>query len=207
MEGGSIQLPFGFVPDESPGGEIQFNLPFNYRKDLLFAKLPYIANLNDPAINDVVKGGNVDNLALQKYLLATGLLEDAIQENLDMIVTDGEFNKASIRRALDLKYPSVMKKPTSIEYIFKDRAKFDVQNPVIGSLYNQITAAEKKKKEKALLQTFSKAPTIKDIDIGRRLRELRDFNDSRRNDDDDDDDDGNDSNRGNNSGLPPPPLP
>ena len=138
--------------------------------------------------------------------MATGLLEDAIQENLDiMIVTDGEFNNASIRRALDLKYPSAMKKPTSIEYIFKDRAKFDVQNPVIGSLYNQITAAENKKKEKALLQTFSKAPTIKDIDIGRRLRELRDFNDSRRNDDDDDDDD--DGNRGNNSGLKPPPLP
>ena len=40
MEGGSIQLPFGFVPDESPGSEIQFNLPLNYRKDLLFAKLP-----------------------------------------------------------------------------------------------------------------------------------------------------------------------
>ena len=149
MEGGSIQLPFGFVPEESPGGEIQFNLPLNYRKDLLFAKLPYIVNLNNPAIDDVVKGGNVDNLALQKYLLATGLLEDVIQDNLDMIVTDGEFNNASIHRALDLKYPSVMKKPTLIEYIFKDRVKFDVQNPVIGSLYNHITAAENKKKDKA----------------------------------------------------------
>ena len=37
MENGSIQLPFGFVPDKNPGGEIQFeNLPLNYKKDLLF---------------------------------------------------------------------------------------------------------------------------------------------------------------------------
>ena len=76
MEGGSIQSPYGYLSDESPGGELQFNLPLNYRKDLLFAKLLYIANLNDPAIDYVIKGGNVDALPLQKYLLATGLLQD-----------------------------------------------------------------------------------------------------------------------------------
>ena len=143
MEGGSIQLPYGYVPDESPGGELQLNLPLNYRKDLLFAKLPYITNLNDPAINEVVKGGNVDTLALQKYLLATGLLEDVIQDNLNIIVTDGEFNNVSIRRALDTKYPSVMKKPNPIDFMFKDRAKFDVQNPVVGSLFVQVNENKK----------------------------------------------------------------
>ena len=146
MENGSIQLPFGFVSDKDSGGEIQFNLPLNYKKDLLFRKLPFITNLNDAAIDDVIKNGNVNKLALQKYLLATGLFEDSIQENLEMIVTDGEFNNASVRRALDLKYPSVMKKPTPLEYIFKDRAKFDVQNPVIGSLYNQIKNNKDKRK-------------------------------------------------------------
>ena len=60
MENGSIQLPFGFVPDKNSGGEIQFNLPLNYKKDLLFRKLPFITNLNDPAIDDVIKNGNVD---------------------------------------------------------------------------------------------------------------------------------------------------
>ena len=146
MENGSIQLPFGFVSDKDSGGEIQFNLPLNYKKDLLFRKLPFITNLNDAAIDDVIKNGNVNKLALQKYLLATGLFEDSIQENLEMIVTDGEFNNASVHRALDLKYPSVMKKPTPLEYIFKDRAKFDVQNPVIGSLYNQIKNNKDKRK-------------------------------------------------------------
>ena len=212
MENGSIQLPFGFVPDKSPGGEIQFNLPLNHKKDLLFGKLPFITNLNDPAIDDVIKNGNIDNIALQKYLLATGLLEDSIQENLEMIVTDGEFNNSSVRRALDLKYPSVMKKPTSLEYIFKDRAKFDVQNPVIGSLYNQLKNTEDKKKEKQIKRVLANAPSIKDIDISKRLKDLRDFNDQRRNNDDDGDDNddrGNNSvNRSNNnSGLPPPPLP
>ena len=209
MENGSIQLPFGFVPDKNSGGEIQFNLPLNYKKDLLFRKLPFITNLNDPAIDDVIKNGNVDKLALQKYLLATGLLEDSIQENLEMIVTDGEFNNASVRRALDLKYPSVMKKPTLLEYIFKDRTKFDVQNHVIGSLYNQIKNNKDKINEKQYLQLLSNAPSIKDIDISKQLKDLRDFNDQRRNNDDDDDDDnddrGNNSvNRSNNSGLPSP---
>ena len=53
--------------------------------------------------------GKVDSLALQKFLLATDLLQDSIQENLDMIVTDGGFNNASIRQVLDTKFPSIMK--------------------------------------------------------------------------------------------------
>ena len=209
MENRSIQLSFGFVPDKNPGGEIQFNLPLNYKKDLLFTKLPFAANLNDPAIDDVIKNGNVDKLAVQKYLLATGLLEDTIQENLEMIVNDGEFNNTSVRRALDLKYPSVMKKPTPLEYIFKDRAKFDVQNPIVGSLYNQLKKTQDKINEKQYLKQISTAPNIKDLEFGNRLKELRDFNDQRRNKNDDDDnndddnDRGNNNNSGNSSGLPP----
>ena len=72
-----------------------------------------------------------------------------IQDNLDVIVTDGEFNNVSIRRALDTKYPSVMKKPNPIDYVFKDKAKFDVQNPVVGSLFAQVN--ENKKKDKVYL--------------------------------------------------------
>ena len=49
-----------------------------------------------------------------------------------MIVTDGGFNSASIRRALDTKFPSVMKKPNLTEVMFKDNSKFDVQNPVVS---------------------------------------------------------------------------
>ena len=51
-----------------------------------------------------------------------------------MIVTDNSFNNASIRQALDTKFPSVMKKTNPVEVMFKDKSKFDVQNPVVGSL-------------------------------------------------------------------------
>ena len=60
-----------------------------------------------------------------------------------MTVTDGNFNNASIRRASDTKYPSVMKKPNPIDFVFKDKAKFDVQNPIIGLLFEQITKNKK----------------------------------------------------------------
>ena len=105
MAGGSIQLPFGYVPDDNDKGNLQFNLQLNFKKDILFDKLLYIAHLENPAIDNVVKGNRVNDLALQKYLLATDLMQNTIQENLNMIVTAAGFNNASIRRTLDTKYP------------------------------------------------------------------------------------------------------
>lgn len=63
-----------------------------------------------------------------------------------MIRTLGSFNDASIRRALDLKYPSIRKKPSPTDFAFKDQAKFDTRNPVIGSLVAQIQDNKKMKK-------------------------------------------------------------
>ena len=96
MESRNIQLPFGFIRDQKTEKDLQFNLPPNYRKDLLFDKLPFVMQLNNPSIDNVVNGNNADDLAVQKYLLATDLLQDTIQENLNMRVTDGVFNNASI---------------------------------------------------------------------------------------------------------------
>ena len=45
-----------------------------------------------------------------------------------------------------MKFPSVMKKPNPIEVMFKDKSKFDVQNPGVGSLITQVV--DNKKKEK-----------------------------------------------------------
>ena len=38
-----------------------------------------------------------------------------------MIVTDRKFNNAGIRRKLDLKYPSIIKKPTASNFLFRDK--------------------------------------------------------------------------------------
>ena len=147
MEIGHIQLPFGFVPDQNPDDDLFFDLPLNYKKNLLFNKLRYIVQLNNPAIDDVVRSKKTDNISIQKFLLATDLLQDTIQDNLDMIVTDGGFNDASIRRALDTKFPSVMKKPTARNFTFRDKAKFDIQNPIIGTLYGQLLTNKQKEKK------------------------------------------------------------
>ena len=202
---GYIQLPYGYVENENDE-KIYLDLPHNFKKDLLFNDLPFVAQLNNPAIDNVVKGKETDDLSLQKFLLATGLLEDTIQNNLDMIVTDNEFNNAGIRRVLDQKYPTIMSKPTAANFMFKYKAKFDIQNPVIGSLYNQLLT--EKQKEKLELETIGKAPSIKDIDIKKKLDDLNKFNLRIKKDDndDDDDDDDNNNNNNNNTGrnIPPP---
>ena len=61
------------------------------------------------------------------------MLQDSIQQSLDMVVSDSFFNNAAVRRELDQKYPALMKNPNPVNVIFKDKAHFDVQNPIIGS--------------------------------------------------------------------------
>ena len=52
-----------------------------------------------------------------------------------MIVSnDGKFSDAAVCRQLDLKIPSVMKKPNPVHDVFKDIAKFDTQNPIVGEI-------------------------------------------------------------------------
>ena len=154
---------------------------------MLFDKLPFVRKLDNPAIENVINGNEADDLSVQKFLLATDLLKDSIQESLNMIVTDGDFNNASIRRVLDTKYPSVMKKTNPIDFILKDKAKFDVQNPVIGSLYEQI----RKNKENEFARKILKLPTT---DVQKETRstfeKIADFSRKIRKDDvvDDDDD-------------------
>ena len=191
MESGHIQLPFGFVPDQNPDGDLYFDLPLNYKKNLLFNKLLYIEQLNNPAIDDVVHSKKTDDTSIQKFLLATDLLQDTIQDNLDMIVTDGDFNDASVRRVLDTKFPSVMKKPTATNFMFRDKAKFDIQNPVMGTLYGQLLTNKQKEKEE--LKKINEPPSINDLELKKRLDDLTKCNLEIKDDNHDDDDDDNNS--------------
>ena len=118
----------------------------------MFDHLPHLGHLEIATIKDVLRDGVVDNIALQKYLLATGLLKDGIQNSLDMIVNAG------IRRALDSKYLTIMKKPNPIDVVFKDKAKFDTENLVIGKLLSQI---QTDKNDEALLKQLENALQLK----------------------------------------------
>ena len=82
-----------------------------------------------------------------------------------------------------------MNLPTATSFMFKDKAKFDIQNPIIGSLYNEVLTD--KQKEKRLLENINKAPDLKDIEIQKRLDNLKKFEEGINDDDDDDDDDDN----------------
>ena len=184
MSGKSIQQPFGVVRDKSKEKSIKLNLPPYYRKDVLFGHLPHLGQLENPAIKNVARYDVVENIAFQKYLLVTGILKDSIQNSLDMIVTDGKFTNAGIRRALDTKYSTIMKKPNPIDVVFKDKAKFETQNPVIGKLLSQI---QTDKNNKALQKQLENAPLIKDLQIAEKLERLTQLNNIDNNDNNDDD--------------------
>ena len=204
MSGNHIQLSFGVVRDKSNKKSIKLNLPPNFRKDVLFDKLPYLSHLGNRAIVDVVKNGILDDLSRQKYLLATALLKDSIQDSLDRIVSsDGKLSDEVVRTQLHTKFPSVMRKPNPIDAVFKDKAKFDTQNLIIGRLLTQ-TESGKLNQIKKQLET---APSIKDLKIAEQSKVLRDF--IQRKIDDYDNDDDNDDNDGNGHRPPrtPPPSP
>ena len=168
MDGKIIQLPYGVISEKSdPKNELQFNFLPNFRKDILFDKLLYLTESKNPTLNNIIKNGVVGNLEFQKYLLATGLLQDSVQQSLDMIVTDGGFNDAAVRRELDLTYLSILKKPNPVDVVFDDKAKFDVQNLIIGSLVAQVQ--ENKTNEKAILNQISGMPSTKNIELAKRF--------------------------------------
>ena len=168
MDGKIIQLPYGLISEKSdPKNELQFNFLPNFRKDILFDKLLYLTESKNPTLNNIIKNGVVGNLEFQKYLLATGLLQDSVQQSLDMIVTDGGFNDAAVRRELDLTYPSILKKPNPVDVVFEDKAKFDVQILIIGSLVAQVQ--ENKTNEKAILNQISGMPSTKNIELAKRF--------------------------------------
>ena len=103
----------------------------------MFDQLPYVTELNNLTLKDVTRNGITDSKTLKKSFLVTGILDDIVQDSLDIITRDGNFNNVGIRLVLNLKGPNLMKKPNPVELVFKDKAKFDTQNPVISELFNQ----------------------------------------------------------------------
>ena len=103
----------------------------------MFDQLPYVTELNNLTLKDVTRNGITHSKTLKKSFLATGILDDIVQNSLDIITRDGNFNNVGIRLVLNLKGPNLMKKPNPVELVFKDKAKFDTQNPVISELFNQ----------------------------------------------------------------------
>ena len=76
-----------------------------------------------------------------------------------------------MRRLLNPFYKSVIFKENQYGIFFKDISKFDMQNPVIGSIPSEIESG--KLTEKSLKRFFSKAPNSKDIELNQELQRLK----------------------------------
>ena len=83
---------------------------------------------------------------MKKYLLATGDLNGGIHKSLDLVVTDGHLNDVAIHHDPDWNRTTdffLKKKNTNpLDVVYKDLAKFNEQNSVIGSLLTQIKSSK-----------------------------------------------------------------
>ena len=66
------------------------------------------------------------------------------------------------------KFPSVIRKPSPIDAVFKDKAKFDTQNSTIDTLLTQIEAG-KINQEKQIKKPLETASSIKDLKIAEQI--------------------------------------
>ena len=74
------------------------SLPKNEKIKDLFGSLPYIANLQDPTLQNKVKNILKNRQDLQNYLLTTDDLKDTIEESLDLAVGYGRLNDGTAAR-------------------------------------------------------------------------------------------------------------
>ena len=163
-----IQLPDGL---KKRTGKIQLNLPKNEKNKDLFGSLPYIANLQDPTLQNKAENILKSREDLQKYLLAADDLKDTIEESLD-VVGYGRLNDGTaVRHVSERDYPDYIffkKNDNPLDVVYKKQAKFDIQNPVIGSLLKQINKS--KISYDGTKAALDKAPNPKYLELEERYR-------------------------------------
>ena len=64
MEGKRIQLPNGVLSDDEPKHLLHFNLPPNYKRDILFEQFPYLSHVKNLTLNKIIKNGIVNDVKL-----------------------------------------------------------------------------------------------------------------------------------------------
>ena len=138
--------------------------------------MPYLANLKDPILQNTVEDLLKNREDLQKYLLATEDLNNTIEESLQLAVTHGKLNdEAAVRHVSerdDPTYNYFRKNDNPLDVVYKQQAKFDVQNPVIGTLLKQINKG--KVTCEGVNKTLDKGPDPRVLDLEERYRKVFD---------------------------------
>ena len=200
-----IQLPDKIVNNVE---QIQLNLPKDQKAKDLFAHLPYIANLQDPILQNRVEDLLKNRKDLQNYLLATEFLGKTLEDSLELAFSNSKLNERTKVRHLselnDPKYKYFRQNNNPLDVAYRDKAKFDVQNPITGNLLKEINKG-KLSEEEYFIKTKT-APDIKDLDIKERFNKIFERSDAKKKDNFlDNVSNGSDSPPG--SPGPPPPLP
>ena len=127
---------------------------------------------------------------VQNFLQGTSEYANDIQSDIDLFVTKGRFNEASICHKLDPIVKSVWRTENPLALLFKDVATFDAQNSIFGSLLREINLVKKGKNSDLIIKQLEKAPAIKDTILIQRFKKFKDepvnFNNSKDNNNDDD---------------------
>ena len=136
--------------------------------------MPYLANLKDPILQNKVEDLLKNREDLQKYLLATEDLNKAIEESLQLAVSHGKLNDERAVKHVsgrdDPTYNYFRKNDNPLDVVYKQQAKFNVQNPVIGSLLKQINRG--KVTFEGVKKTLDKGPDPRALDLEERYRKV-----------------------------------
>ena len=129
-----IQLPDGLKKNV---GKIQLNIPKDQKEKNLLKHLPYLANLKEPIFQNKVENLLKSREDLQSYFLATEDLNRTIEDSLQLAVTRRKLNDASAVRHVserdDPKYNFFKKNDNPLDVVYRDQAKFDVKNLLLGA--------------------------------------------------------------------------
>ena len=203
-----IQLPDKIVDKVD---QVQINLPKDQKAKDPFAHLPYIANLKDPLLQNRVEDLLKNREDLQNYLLATEFLGATLEDSLQLAVSHGILNERTKGRHLfelsDPKYKYFRQNNNPLDAVYREKAKFDVQNPIVGDLLKEINKG--KLSEEEYFKKTKTAPNIKDLDIRERFDKVFE-RDTRKKDNfldqENNRNNGDDSPPGSPGAPPPPPI-
>ena len=186
--------------------KIQLNVPSDEKGKDLAKHLPYLAQINDPIFQNRVEDLINSDEDLQSYLFATEDLNRSLEDSLQLLVSHGKINDATkVRHEFERNNADInffQKNDNPLDVLFKEKAKFDVQNPIIGSLLEEINKG--KITEKGRIEAVKGAPNPKNLEVEDRFNKLfgrkktgpndniitKGDDDDNDDDDDDDDDDG-----------------
>ena len=156
---------------------IQLNIPPDEKAKDLIKHLPYLAQIEDTIFQNKVEDLIGNDEELQSYLFATEDLNRTVDESLQLAVGHGKINDAAkVRHELernDKTYKYLQKNDNPLDVVFREKAKFEVQNPIIGSLLDEISKG-KAVTEDDRIKAVKGAPNPADLDVEDRFNELFD---------------------------------